>query len=84
MTATITSKGQVCVPIKLRRKLGLESGGPVSFTYRNGEIIIRPMVDKIPVLSDTELSEALDPNHQAEAEAMQKACSASLPDHYTE
>lgn len=42
-TATITSKGQVTIPKKIRDKLGLQSGDQLSFdidTY--GNITIRP------------------------------------------
>jgi len=42
----ITSKGQVVIPAKLRRKLGIKKGVQVTFFERNGEIIIKPITDE--------------------------------------
>jgi AbrB family looped-hinge helix DNA binding protein len=36
----ITSKGQVTVPVEIRRKLGLSRGDSVEFREREGETII--------------------------------------------
>lgn len=42
-TATITSKGQVTIPKKIRDKLGLQSGDQLSFDIdTDGNITIRP------------------------------------------
>jgi antitoxin PrlF len=38
--STITSKGQVTVPVEIRRKLGLKRGDRVEFLERDGETII--------------------------------------------
>jgi AbrB family looped-hinge helix DNA binding protein len=37
----VTSKGQVTIPIDLRRKHKIEEGGKVEITEENGEIVIR-------------------------------------------
>ena len=37
----MTSKGQVTVPIEVRRKLGLRRGDRVEFRERGGETVIR-------------------------------------------
>lgn len=37
----ITSKGQVTVPVQIRRKLGLRHGDTVEFCERAGEAVIR-------------------------------------------
>lgn len=34
----ITSKGQVTIPIGIRRKLGLKSGDAVAFVEKNGQV----------------------------------------------
>lgn len=43
MTSTMTSKGQVTVPKRLRDHLGLEPGADVEFVLRpDGEVVVRP------------------------------------------
>ena len=39
-------KGQVVIPSKLRRKLGIKQGTQVTFFERDGEIIIKPITDE--------------------------------------
>jgi len=42
-SAALTSKGQVTIPIEIRRKLGLKTGDRVQFVEReNGEIVLKP------------------------------------------
>jgi AbrB family looped-hinge helix DNA binding protein len=44
MTTTLTSKGQVTVPKKIRDYLGLRPGSLVGFTLgRAGEVIVKPV-----------------------------------------
>ena len=42
-TATITSKGQLVIPARLRRKYRIEPGTKVLFMERNHEIVIQPV-----------------------------------------
>ena len=43
MTSTMTSKGQVTVPKRLRDYLGLEPGAEVEFVLRpEGDVVVRP------------------------------------------
>jgi AbrB family looped-hinge helix DNA binding protein len=43
MTSTMTSKGQVTVPKRLRDYLGLEPGAEVEFELRpEGDVVVRP------------------------------------------
>lgn len=43
MTTTVTSKGQVTIPKKLRDVLGLEAGSAVNFELSaTGEVTLRP------------------------------------------
>jgi AbrB family looped-hinge helix DNA binding protein len=44
--SVVTAKGQIVIPARLRRKLGIRKGTPVSFYERNGEIIVRPLTDE--------------------------------------
>ena len=41
-TATLTSKGQVTIPIEVRRNLGLKDGSLVDFRWHDGVYIIVP------------------------------------------
>jgi len=42
LTAKITSKGQVTIPVAVRRKLGVTGGERVAFVFRRpGEVIFR-------------------------------------------
>jgi antitoxin PrlF len=45
MSTTVTSKGQVTIPKKMRDSLGLRQGSQVDFTYTaDGELLIRPVL----------------------------------------
>jgi len=41
-SSTISSKGQVTVPIEVRRRLGLKQGDRVEFVYEDGRTVLRP------------------------------------------
>lgn len=41
--ATVSSKGQITLPAKIRTKLGIRSKDKVQFFVRNNEIIIKPL-----------------------------------------
>jgi AbrB family looped-hinge helix DNA binding protein len=81
-TSKVTAKGQVCIPAELRRKFCINEGAVVSFVVKAGELVLRPMVERRPPLSDQDLADCLDPKHQAEIAAFQKAAGAGVPDHY--
>lgn len=44
--ATVTVKGQVIIPVRLRRKLGIKKGTRVTFTEKDGAILLRPVSDE--------------------------------------
>ena len=44
--ATVTAKGQIVIPGKLRQKLNIRQGTQVSIFERNGEIVVRPITDE--------------------------------------
>ena len=44
--SVVTVKGQVVIPSKIRRKLGIKKGTQVYLYERNGEIIIKPITDE--------------------------------------
>ncbi len=41
--ATVTSKGQLTIPVTIARKLGVKSGEKVNVIEENGRIIITPL-----------------------------------------
>ena len=42
-SAYVTSKGQLVVPARLRRKYGIEAGTRVRFVERDREIVLQPV-----------------------------------------
>jgi AbrB family looped-hinge helix DNA binding protein len=42
-TATISSKGQITVPVEVRRRLGLKEGDQVEFVFVDGTAVLRPV-----------------------------------------
>ena len=42
----VTAKGQIVIPLKLRRKHGIKKGTPVAFFERNSEIVLQPITDE--------------------------------------
>ena len=42
-TGTVTLKGQVVIPSKIRQRLGIKKGTKVCFIERNEDVIIRPL-----------------------------------------
>jgi antitoxin PrlF len=42
-SSTISSKGQITVPLEVRKRLGLKAGDRVEFVTDNGHTTIRPM-----------------------------------------
>jgi antitoxin PrlF len=45
LQSTITSKGQVTVPVEIRRKLGLRQGDRVEFAEKDEDTVIRRAPD---------------------------------------
>jgi antitoxin PrlF len=42
-SAALTSKGQITIPVEIRKKLGLKTGDRVQFVEgANGEIVLKP------------------------------------------
>lgn len=42
-TSTISSKGQVTVPVEVRRRLGVEPGDQVEFVFDGQQTVLRPV-----------------------------------------
>ncbi len=42
-TASVTSKGQLVIPARLRRRYGIQPGTKVRFVERDNEIVLQPV-----------------------------------------
>ena len=42
-SSTISSKGQITVPIEVRRRLGVKQGDRVEFVVEDGKTVLRPV-----------------------------------------
>ena len=42
-SAYVTSKGQVVVPARLRRKFGIKAGTRLNFSEQGGQIVVQPV-----------------------------------------
>ena len=49
--ATITSKGQVTIPLEVRKRLGLHQGDQVEFDLTNLDTVLRPVRSRDEILS---------------------------------
>lgn len=69
-TSTITSKGQITLPVEVRRALGLRPGDRVSFrTARDGSVVVEPETVDLLSLKGSVKS----PVHGVTVEQMQSA-----------
>ena len=46
MKAPLSSKGQVVIPLEIRKKLGLPAGAVISFEIVDGKIVLDPNPDR--------------------------------------
>ena len=44
--ASVTTKGQVVIPSRLRRKFGIKKGTQVLVYEKDGDIIVKPITDE--------------------------------------
>lgn len=42
MTTTLSSKGQIVIPLEIRKKLGLSAGAVISCDLEDGRIVLDP------------------------------------------
>lgn len=53
----VSSRGQITLPVAMRKRLGIEPGGVVLVAERNGELVLRPAaVFEIEKYSDKEIA----------------------------
>jgi len=54
---TVSSRGQITLPVGIRKRLGIRSGGVVIAEERDGEVLLRPAaVVEIETYSDAEIT----------------------------
>ena len=41
--SVVTTKGQIVVPVKIRRKFGIKKGTKIAFIEQNGKLFIQPL-----------------------------------------
>jgi len=52
-TAALSSKGQITIPIEVRKKLGLKTGDRIGFIENeNGEFVLKPKTGSIMNLKE--------------------------------
>ena len=44
--ATVKGKGQIVIPVELRRKLGIEEGTKLAFMEEGGRLVIQPVTNE--------------------------------------
>ncbi|MBI5420622.1 MAG: AbrB/MazE/SpoVT family DNA-binding domain-containing protein [Deltaproteobacteria bacterium] len=71
----VSGRGQITLPAKVRKRLGLTSGGVLVLEERKGEIVLRPaVVVEIETFSDSDIAawEKEDRMTDAERAAIRK------------
>ncbi len=68
---SVTSQGQISIPVKMRRLLNLDSTKKVYVTYKSGKIIIEPITDFLS-LKGVLHSQALKNKTSKEIELIEK------------
>lgn len=57
-TVIVSNRGQLTLPVGLRKKFGIQAGGPVIIEDRNGEIVLKPaVVMEIELYSDEQIAD---------------------------
>ena len=42
-TSVVTIKGQIVVPVKIRKRFGIKKGTKVAFIEQNGKLMVQPL-----------------------------------------
>ncbi|HQT95941.1 MAG TPA: AbrB/MazE/SpoVT family DNA-binding domain-containing protein [Thermoanaerobaculaceae bacterium] len=55
-TLIVSNRGQITLPVQIRRRLGIEAGGVVAAEERDGELVLRPaVVMEVETYSDNDI-----------------------------
>jgi AbrB family looped-hinge helix DNA binding protein len=56
-TIIVSNRGQLTLPASLRKRFGIQAGGPVIIEDRNGEIVLKPaIVMEMELYSDEQIA----------------------------
>jgi len=66
-TVSITSQGQISIPVKLRRKLGLEKFGKALISESEGKLVIEPVKDLLDLQGSLKTNLKFTPRQIREA-----------------
>jgi len=56
-TVIVSNRGQLTLPVGLRKRFGIQAGGPVIIEDRNGEIVLKPaVVMEVELYSDEQIA----------------------------
>ncbi len=64
---TLTQKGQVTIPIHIRKKLDVKSGQKIAFEERGGEIIVKGAPDFLSLMGSLKANKKFDEQKVREA-----------------
>ena len=85
--AKVTSKGQITIPISIRRKLGINEGDKVLFIYKpDGVLMVNPVTyrgtttDIEETIKPDDMSQYLSPTKEKPAEKMSQKPAAQQTD----
>jgi AbrB family looped-hinge helix DNA binding protein len=81
-TVIVSNRGQLTLPVGLRKKFGIQKGGPVIIEDRNGEIVLKPaIVMEIGLYSDEEIAawDRDDKLNASERAALRRRLAAKKP-----
>jgi AbrB family looped-hinge helix DNA binding protein len=80
MTATVTDKMQVALPLEICAELGIEPGARLDFVVREGKIEATKVVPD--AASDAGLASIYTRERNEEELAIQRGCSIEVPDDF--
>ena len=70
--ATVSSKGQITLPVAARREAGIQLHDRVLIEFRNGEIVVRPAPDLLKFKGFAGKAQSRDLEREAMARAVAK------------
>ena len=61
-STTLTQKGQVTIPVEIRRSLGLKTGQKVAFVTKGDDVVIKPAKDFLSLKGSVSAIESVAKN----------------------
>ncbi len=79
---SVTSQGQISIPIKLRRKLGLDKVKKAFITEHNGKIIVEPVRELTDLAGSLQKYTLKDKTHSETTNLEKKAVEQAIIERY--